>query len=364
MYVVFDGVEEYVRFLAKGRYSTCHEVFLSNTYIVDDDIQGHPAFDIDRDFDKLIGTDTYVPVNWPTDWKESLQADIVTILCMQYPIVAKGIEDVFIHESPMVSPWVWMTSNNIKKISKHLVVRSIAFSMWRVQMTLLVDELVALSKESTLLKSHPDVINSIDGAIMRKLGSLRLPLNSKRPTLEGNAPKLLFDDSAHNFLDGIVMIHDANIHTLRGGMMLTLSNLAPSYRDKILTPIPSVLTRKDHVDDVVREDTLVEKFLWLDSRYHTGLAPGQVNDGYLSLVRESPGKCPVSGRIHDSDNAYMFQRDGKIFYGCHRRCTVNMGGNERKILELPNETDKQPLSEYVALEIATKIKKDMTGDDE
>lgn len=48
MYIVFDGVQEYEKYMNAGRYKTCHEVFLSQTYNKDDEVTGHPAFDIDK----------------------------------------------------------------------------------------------------------------------------------------------------------------------------------------------------------------------------------------------------------------------------------------------------------------------------
>lgn len=71
------------------------------------------------------------------------------------------------------------------------------------------------------------IVKAIDDGIYRKSGSLRLPLNSKKPkivTREDGVvdkiypPKLVFDDHRHVFRDGVVLIHNRNSDTVNGGI--------------------------------------------------------------------------------------------------------------------------------------------------
>lgn len=352
-YVVFDGISEYLKYHTEGRYTTCHEVFLSQGYNADDDVYGHPAFDIDMKLPKesepaSTAKELYERVGLPEHWMDMLQEDILHILIRQYP----AMKDIILHahcigESSIgkediqgLNPWIWMSSPSLEKVSKHLVVGRICFSMWRTQMKLLVKELLALKKSYT---------SAIDEGILRKLGSLRLPLNHKRhkygnpsmnglPIVEKISPTLVFDDPTHKFTDGVILIHDANMYTMKNGIVLTPSDLAPEYQQQLVNvygiyQAPSLV---GDTDDSTHESDheLVSAFIRVDKLYHTGLKIGKLSGKYLPLIRKSPGTCPISGRKHDGDNAYIFKKEGRVFFACHRGCSIKIEERERKYIDI------------------------------
>jgi hypothetical protein len=330
VYIIFNGVEEYLSKLNNGRYSSCHEVFLSSTYNVDEDIMGRIAFDIDM---KPPSPDIPVSSILPEGWMDEMEKDIIFVLCKQYPSLKDRISSVLsVSRDANLSPWVWMTSPSDTKISKHLVISKIVFSMWRNQMKILVKELKSLGK------CYSD---AIDNAIYRRLGSLRLPLNRKNKriklsdgtTIIRPSPSLYFNNATHSFIHGIVTIHNMNISTIRDGIVISPSDLAPEYQDQV-NELPSFMSKysDNTIDYNVTEDEMSNAFYILDKQYDTGLKPGSISGAYLSLIRQRPGKCPISGRIHDSDNAYMFKKGGVIFYGCHRGCTISIDNKERKYI--------------------------------
>lgn len=329
VYVVFDGVEEYVRCYNKGRFQTCHEVFLSSTLQPDDDIVGHPAFDIDVKLTEDTDPVTLLPKSQSAQsWIELFQKDVIDVLCSQYPQSSGKIR----YSLTDSDHWVWMTSNSTGKVSKHLVIKNIIFSMWRSQMKTLCSELKKLDRPYS---------SAIDDGILRKLGSLRLPLNSKAltrtkveqlGTLRVEMPKLVFDSYKHKFTDGLVMIHDANSYTAKDGILLMPSDLTPELQDKCSYVIPDFGDYEEYDIDCTSE--LGQAFSVLESRYRTGLTLGASKGRYLTLIRKSPGKCPISGKVHDSDNAYLIENHGKIYFGCYRKCTVNIEGVERKVIDI------------------------------
>lgn len=319
-YVVFDGIDEYMRYLSNNRYNTCHEVFLSQGYNPHDDLYAHPAFDIDikSEFDV------------ESDWVELLQQDIITVLIQQYPALKDQILRIRSHDI-----WIWMSSPSPDKISKHLVISKVCFSMWRVQMKLLVDSLLKLERK---------YIKGIDAGILRKLGSLRLPLNHKRHIygdsgIEKYSPTLQFDNTSHRFTDGIVILHDANMYTMTEGLVLTPSDLSPEHQAILshsygVYNIPGSSPSEDDDLDDVNSDELTAAFNRWDKLYNTGLCIGKISGNYLSLIRKAPGKCPISGKEHTSDNAYIIKRGYKILYGCHRGCVLKTDGIERKCIDI------------------------------
>lgn len=319
MYIVFDGLTEYIKYMRQSRYTTCHELLISQTYDKEMDITGHPAFDIDS-VDPL-----------PDGWMELLAQDIKDILSKQYP----SSEDTILNLLSKDVEWVWLTSPSTKKLSKHLIIRGITFAMWRTQMKILMNELAKMDRCYT---------QALDHGIIRKSGSLRLPYNSKRHTYHVNdqgistilerSPTLIFDNPIHGFTDGLIMIHDENLYTFRDSILLTQADLSPEYRDQFAYIVPQTgsIRKQEYLD--IDTSSLEGIFERLDSIHDTGLKPGNISGSYLPLLRYRPGKCPISGRTHESENAYLYMRGNKVCYSCHRGCKIHLDGYERKYIDV------------------------------
>jgi hypothetical protein len=295
LYIVFRDIEEYRR----SRYRTCHEVLISsNGWDREEDVIGHPAFDIDAPLGSLEG-----------DWQKILEDDIIEVLAYLHPKRADEIRTILSDRDN----FVWMSSSNDKKISRHLTVSNITFGQWRWTSKIMYRE---------LMKKHP----YIDNMIIRLCGSLRLPLNSK---VGGSI--LTFQNNKHNFLDGLILIRDENSYTLG-------SLLMPSDLDNEFLKMDDIVDKREigyaMDDEDLDEDQCSRCFQKLDSQFNTGLTMTGENGGFITLTRVRPGTCPISGRVHDSLGAYMFTRDKKVYFGCHRKCTVFIDGRERKCINI------------------------------
>lgn len=306
MYAVFDGIREYLSMHARGRFNTCHEVLISATYDPDDDIQGHPAFDIDMHPDEI-----HVPDEWPS----MLEELIYHTLSKQYPCFDSHIS------------YVWMESKHPHKISRHLVLGNICFSSWHAQMRILVNDMIDSSAPIWVQKG-------IDTGILRRYGSLRLPLNRK---VAPGSPLMVFMDTKHTFLDGIIQVHNDTLYTIKDAHPLRICDLSPDYRDQDVSHIRST-TIADHdsmpIIDTDDENEMVSAFHALDRRYHTGLDTASISGIYLQLRRQSPGMCPISLREHEHDNAIIFKKNSRIYYACHRGCSICIEGRTRKCIDI------------------------------
>lgn len=338
-YVVFDGIAEYLRYFKQGRYTTCHEVILNSNYDPKSEVAGHPAFDLDIKLDKNIQI--------PDKWQQDLQDDLLYVLKIQYP-------DADFNLQIPDSEWVWISSDNPTKISKHLILRSIVFSMWKSQMKILIDTLRNMQQK----KSSQHIIDCIDSSITRNLGSLRLPLNSKKPVeIDGHTYSypLHFDNPKHTFLDGIILLHDDTGYISRSSTYLTPSDLHEEYTQKYSIHVEKRISSIEQLDDE-SEDELVQCFYKLNKRIDTGLQVSGSSGGFLQLRRYQPGLCPISRRIHESDGAYMFKKGYNIMYGCHRGCRTKIGTIEYKYLNIT------PLPGNKAKEVALQIHQELPED--
>lgn len=338
-YVVFDGIEEYLRYFRQGRYTTCHEVIINSNYDPKAEVAGHPAFDLDIKLEAGISI--------PDTWQQDFQCDLLSVLQIQYP------EADFNIQVPD-SEWVWISSDNPTKISKHLVLRSVVFSMWKTQMKILIDTLSNMPSK----KSSPHIISCVDAAITRNLGSLRLPLNSKKPVeIDGHTYSypLHFDNPQHTFLDGIILLHDDTGYISRSSVYLTPSELHEEYTRKYAIHVEKRIAPTEQLDEE-SEDELVQCFYRLNKRIDTGLQVSGVSGGFLQLRRSHPGLCPISRRVHESDGSYMFKKGYNIMYGCHRGCTTKIGNMEYKYLNVT------PLPGNKAKEVALQIHQELPED--
>lgn len=303
-YIVFDGVNEYLRHFIKGRYRTCHEVFIS---IGMKDVTGHPAFDIDMEDPDL-----------PSSWQENLISNINTAMNILFP----GID---IDVVP-----VWMTSKNPTKLSKHLTIRNVVFTSWAEQMKSLVKIIKSFS-------SNNKILDSIDEGIYRKNGSLRLPMNGKKP-VNGRSYPLIMDDKNYTILDGLVLIYNANLYTLEGSHILGLSDMRDEYR-------PVEVSRQEDTTYSCPDMSIAgDAFSILDKRWDTGLSMSVDIGKFVQLRRNKPGKCPISSNIHESDNAYLLTtHTGKVLFGCHRGCKMANGSRTIDITAYGTSTEENDI---------------------
>ena len=300
LYIVFSSMTEYAKHRNLGEFDTCHEVFVDSNYDPDsDELYGHPAFDID------IHDMKYSDNSWYNDFI----SDVLTVLRYQYNSNITSLGKI-----------VWMYSVSNEKVSRHLVLHGITFPMWRKQNKILIEGMKSLPN----LKSHPDIISAIDTGITRRLGSLRLPNNRKK----GKDNYMLFEDPTHKFEDGIVLIYDETRYTLEGSEFLFFGNLRPELQHAKY--VPSVGSEQNYdLDDEYQENSRISKALaGLDRCFNTGLIIEGRKGNIYRLKRVKSGKCPISSKIHDSDNAYIIDKSTVPFmpefhFGCCRGCNID-----------------------------------------
>ena len=302
MYIVFSSLTEYAKHRTLGKFDTCHEVFVDSSYDPNsDELYGHPAFDID--IHDLKYSDN--------SWYNNFTSDVLTVLRYQYNSNITSLGKI-----------VWMYSRS-DKVSRHLVLHGITFPMWRKQNKILIEGMKSLPN----LKSHPDIISAIDTGITRRLGSLRLPNNRKKD----KDNYMLFEDPTHKFKDGIVLIYDETKYTLEGTEFLFYERLRPELRS--IPYVPPVGSEQNYDLDIESDSNchVVKVFTKFD-KGRSGLCIIKRNGVFFILKRVQPGKCPISGQVHESDNAYIVCVQDKILFGCHRGCTTSL--HKRKTIDI------------------------------
>lgn len=184
--------------------------------------------------------------------------------------------------------YVWLHSPNENKTSKHLIVKHGYFvRRWAAQLK----QFYKLFKKE--YEAEPfDWISSddlIDHQVARKNGSMRMPLNSK---LGGS--KMIFDEpNKFKFFDGLIQ------------------PLQPSLEQQIpLYDIPiKVKTCVTHCSsDIQIPESLIPK----------GFKLGKKDGNIVQLIRTCSSECPISGRVHDSDNACLILNGNNIIFYCYR----------------------------------------------
>ena len=292
-YLVFDGVDEYL----SSTERSCHEVFIAGLS-PDSDVMAHPAFDIDMKLDKAYQ-------GWESDFEQD---------------VRKAMKSIFPCLDTDTLEFVWLISATSGKVSRHIVVQGVTFQTWRYTMTVLIKQLSSWG-------------HAVDAAIYRKKGSLRLPLNRKKGK---DSPILTFRDSHHTFKDGLVMIYNYNAPTISNLLSKDDMEIHDDSIDQVIGIDIDADEIYDQEDDLEANASLAKRaFQRIDKMYDTGLVMKKSDSGsFITLVREKPGKCPLSRTVHDSENGYLNIKDNKVLMGCHRKCTITYGGKPRKVRDI------------------------------
>lgn len=316
IFLSFNSIDNY--FEICENFNHCHEiVFPRNLYNYQ--IVGRIVIDIDAQNDSMIMKSNS---NLIRDIKSKFENGISKTLKIHYGIERNKYK------------FNWLTSENPKKFSKHLIVSGICFHDWVIQ----------LKEFYNLLKCHirKEIFDVIDYQLPRNNGSLRLPLNSK---LSGNI--LTFDDypdmrfplkesekeiycSAMIFhrhkdiekMDEIIEFKPKTIKSLSYDIKNNINSNVKNTNDLNIT-----IDIKDNTENILK--MTFKKFFGTNNDY--GFKCGPYRDGYLRLDRYRPFRCLISNKIHDHENGYLFCINNKPYFGCYRHCKDHKGSKVKSL---------------------------------
>jgi hypothetical protein len=207
-----------------------------------------------------------------------------------------------------------MSSENNKKVSKHLVVKNISFmGTWVEQIKVFYNYMIDEIKSNDYF-NWMKAGDIIDTQIARSNASLRMPLNSK---IGGN--KLKFDDKSHTFYDGLMQ--DYKLEDKQNSIRLTDFNIKETIVVKRLENIKGKYKENNDELDDDEDDFYYQKYCEYvgdDMQFSKGNASGS----YINLLRMKKGRCLVNpNNYHESENAYLWvDADRSCYFKCRRDC--------------------------------------------
>lgn len=306
----------------RNSYPHCHEIFVNHKNNKKN-IAGRLVFDFDIKLEKI-----------PDNFKDQIENTIKTVTQEYYNDVNYKL---FVY--------VWSTSENSTKISKHLTVKNLYFDDW-----------IMMSKKfynyfSLVWDKNYDWIKSeklVDSQIIRKRASLRMVESSKI-----GGKKLLFDDPEHLLTDSLIKIYF--LSQRQSEQHVTKSNLNEINIDNIID-IPEInanykfnfsLSKYNKYTETEYEETIYKKAFELQNEKMPNIfMMGKCEGKFVSLIRKNKSKCFISGKIHENENAFLiinlFDNKYYVRFGCYRFCsnhkTVPIGSfpHKNKICAIQN----------------------------
>lgn len=316
-YTVFSSFKEFL--LKRDKYPHCHELFLDHINNKPN-IAGRLVFDFD-----IKNT----PV--PSKFKSQIENTV-------FEVINKYFRDI--DESRL--EFVWSTSKNPTKFSKHLTVKNLYFDNW-MGLSKVFYNLFCIEWDN----GSYDWISSkdlIDFQIVRNRASLRMVGSSKI-----NGCPLIMDDPRFSLTDSLIRIYlkshrqteqlitrqniipEVFTNVLTGGRVAIDPNSDPNsdpHFDRSLDGLSAQISssiKSVEIDPIYDRVIYYKAFCMCDILKPGVFKMGKVNGNILSLLRLRPDKCLLSDRVHEQENAYIRIIDDEDHYivrfGCYRSCS-------------------------------------------
>lgn len=257
--------------------------------------------------------------------------------------IEKVISEYFHHVDSKLFVYVWSTSVNKNKFSKHLTVKNFYFNDW-MKMSKIFYNLFQNMWDKSTDPDHTWISGRdlIDMQIVRNRASLRMAYSSK---LDGTP--LILDNKSHHFIDSLIRIYFKNDRLAE--QTVTFQNL----RDDIIDEQNKIeeeneyYTHKYYISaSTVKRDSkpvfdnkiyetaynILNEFLKSNNK-KTVFKKGRISGSVLGLLRSNPDRCILSGKCHEAENAFLVitrNTDPKKFFcgieyhirfGCFRYCS-------------------------------------------
>jgi hypothetical protein len=311
-YTVFPTFKDFLN--NRDNYRHCHEILLDHKNNKPN-LAGRLVFDFDLE-DVLV----------PDDFTKQVETTIKTT-------IKKYFKNVDVNKFE----YVWSTSPNVHKVSKHLTVKNLYFDKW-INLSKIFYKLFGLEWEKKYDWIKPS--NLIDFQIVRTKASLRMVGSSK---IGGNT--LEFDDPKFKLTDSLIRIYFKNQRDEE--QLVTVDNLAINLYDfEILSDCIADPPSNNHIsigglhsEHLEQTDPVYPLKVYTAAfELYSTLQPdvfkmGKISGNRLGLVRLKAHNCLLSNRVHEHENAFLVIYDNKTIYdvkfGCYRFChakkTVSIG---------------------------------------
>lgn len=319
-YIVFSSFELFLR--NRQMYKYCHEILLDHV-TTEPDPSGRLVFDFDIKSKKV-----------PSDFTFQVEKTIHKVISKYFKNVDS---DRFL--------FVWSTSKNTEKFSKHLTVKNLCFDNW-IEMSKIFYNLFGIVWKSRYdWISPPELIDSSVVKIntcLRMVGSRKFGKDNTL-TLDKPAQYTLQDSLIRIYAESDlsteqIITHDhlrnkKCINDILGdrGMKYELD-----FEDDDFTAINTIiLTGSKTTHNRIGKAVVVQPeydmkvyraALKLCNNLQGGIfEKGKINGRKMNVMRVRASKCIMSGKFHENENAFIkiFEKiDGyEIYFGCYRYCS-------------------------------------------
>jgi len=300
-YVAFSSFALFLK--NRDKYTNSHEILIDHLHNPPNP-GGRLVFDFDIKDVKI-----------PTDFKEQIERTIVEV-----------IQKYFHFVDTTKFRYIWSTTENPKKFSKHLTVKNLYFADW-LELSKIFFRLFCLLWDEKY--NWIPASGLIDTQIARNHTTLRMVGSCK---IGGNILQL--DNEDDQFVDSLIRIYREKDRK-RESNIITMENLDKSA---LHTPV------KNHDKTKIEKCYAVRKVLEKKQEYQypeeiylkafqllERLQPGiflmyRAKKLLLNLRRLKPEKCLLSQREHEEENACLIiYKDPddiyRIHYYCFRECS-------------------------------------------
>lgn len=217
--------------------------------------------------------------------------------------------------------FIWSSSPNPKKISKHLTVKNLCFSNW-IKLSKIFYQLFCIEWDGKYSWIKADKL--VDLQIIRKNASLRMVGSCK---IGGST--LVLDNEKHQFVDSLIRNYqkvDEQIVTKKFINEGVLENVLLSKEENKEYNTNKVVNIHPKIDSFAYPIEVYKKAFDIYNTKHPGyFKMGKICDRYITLLRVKKGPCLLSNKIHENENAYLDINNEiyiyTIYFKCFRKCS-------------------------------------------
>ena len=317
-YTVFPKFRDFLH--NRSLFSHCHEILIDHQN-AKSNLAGRLVFDFDIKDVKI-----------PPTFKNQIQDIVCTVVDMYFHNVDESCFE-----------FVWSSSENPQKFSKHLTVKNLYFDDW-LQLSDIFYKLFCLEWDK--IYEWISAENLIDAQIVRQRASLRMVGSSKI----GGYP-LTLDEECYTLSDSLIRIY--NQSTRDSEQLITKDNINACVIENVLGMRQRDYDMFTNTDGGDNMDTIMHSFRIGSSSISKSSDPaykkkvyvkafelinvlcpgifkmGKIQDQILILMRIRSAKCLLSNRLHEHQNAYltiykdMTSKNKRyiVCFGCYRKCS-------------------------------------------
>lgn len=300
-YTIFSTFKDFLS--TREKYPHCHENLLDHINNKPN-LAGRLVFDFDiKDIDAV-----------PDDFKEQIEWTIEKVIAKYFTGV-----DLRLFE------YVWSTSLNPEKLSKHLTVKNLHFNNW-FNMSKIFYKLFWKIWEKKYDWIQADKL--IDFQIIKKRASLRMVGSSK---IGGHI--LEFDSDKYTLTDSLIRIYFKNQR--ESEQFVTRDNLTIDESDCEMLSDCVFDTDSDKINtfrvgpveqlDPVYDLNVYKSAFEMYNELHPNIFKmGKINGKKMILMRNKPYNCLLSNKYHENQNAFInIHSDSSVYniwFGCFQYC--------------------------------------------